>query len=144
MTPSKSSRWIVAVLLYSVAIAVASSLLDHFIGDTYHCGYLLVIASCFFFSQWDLNQPKSRSLPSRIGFVTLCSVLALFLNAWLDWLPSIGTVHVMSESQSFFGGVKVLLVGYILPSFVLGVLVIVFYWVRRKWFIKSPSEPSQK
>ena len=145
MTPSKPSRWLgwLPVLIYSFTLTVESRFTERFHvlsqGWT-NFSVIWCITSSLFFFVWDFIQPKSKSLPSRIGFVTLCSLLALITFFVMDYLQSPPIAD--HKLVVYLGAVFITLVMFILPSFLLGLLVVVLGWVIRKWFIKSPSEGS--
>jgi len=129
---------VVAVVFYAFALDLIS-LIDAKNNNPYALLSWVVFSSLFFFV-WDFIQPKSKSLPSRIGFVTLCSLLALITFFVMDYLQSPPIAD--HKMVVYLGAVFITLVMFILPSFLLGLLVVVLGWVIRKWFIKSPSEGS--
>ena len=140
MTSSRTSRWMgaVVVVFYAFALDLISLITATFTRQFTPFWWCWVIFSTLFFVIWDFNQQKSKGLLFRIGFVTLCTTLALVVYAGMSFLLSKDSFDL----ENFVGGMFIAFISLVGFSFLLGLLVVVLGWVIRKWFIKSPSEGS--
>jgi len=119
----------VVVVFYAFALDLISLIDATFTRQFTPFWWCWVIFSTLFFVIWDLNQQKSKGFLFRVGFVTLCTTLALVVYAGMSFLQSKDSFDL----ENFVGGMFIAFISLVGFSFLLGLLVVVLGWVRRKW-----------